>query len=248
MPEYKESNLNQAPEEEKRFKNLQKLNMINLAASHQEILQDLLSTSVAEEAKKLEEQGEKAEIVEIGTGRGLTTGKILQLCDKAKIISVDNDAGMVAQASENLEQHIKDGKLEIKAQGALEFLKSFPDSSIPLIVSGFTIHNFKNDYRMDVLVEVYRVLKPGGEFITADKIMPGDDETLQKESNWQNAQFDKIYDPIERMKWIDHYDDDMAPDVIMREDELIKTMEEIGFTDIVVSNRHHLDALLIARK
>lgn len=248
MPEYKEPNLNQASEGEKRFKNLQKLNMIELAAPHQEILQNLLSASAAKEVKKLEERGEKAEIVEIGTGRGLTAGKILKLCDKTKIVSVDNDAGMVAQASENLEQYIKDGKLEIKAQGALEFLKSFPDSSISLIVSGFTIHNFKNDYRMDVLAEIYRVLKFGGEFIAADKIMPGDDEALQKESNWQSAQFDKIYDPIERMKWIDHYDDDMAPDVIMREDELIKTMEEIGFTDIVVSNRHHLDALLIAKK
>ena len=248
MPEYQKTNFNQEPEREKRFKNLQKLNMIGLAAPHQEILQDLLSVCAAEEVKKLEEQGGKAEIIEIGTGRGLTTGKILNLCDEAKITSVDNDAGMVAQASEDLEQHIKAGKLKIKTQGALEFLKSFPDNSISLVVSGFTIHNFKSDYRLDVLAEIYSVLKPGGEFITADKIMPDEDEILQKEARWQNTQFDKIYDPIERMKWIDHYDDDMAPDVIMREDELIKTMEKIGFSYVSVSDRHHLDALLVARK
>lgn len=248
MVKEKKQNYSQVNEPEKRFKDLQQIETISYAAPHQDILQALLGKTVVGEIEKLGESGGNVEVLEIGTGKGLTTGEILKACDRVKIISVDNDAGMIVQAEKNLEQYIQQEKVELRAEGALEFLKSFPADSVLLIASGFTIHNFKSDYRRDVLAEIYRVLESGGKFITADKIMPDDEEMLKQEVKWQNEQFDKILNPIERKKWIDHYVEDMRPDTIMREGELMKTMEEIGFADIKISNRYHLDALLVARK
>lgn len=233
---------------DKRFKNLQQLETISYAAPHQDILQTLLGKAVTEEIGKNMNMDKNMEILEIGTGKGLTTGEILKAGVNIKIISVDNDAGMLAQAKEKLEQFIQDGKIELRQEDALGFLKSFPANYIWLIVSGFTIHNFKSDYRRDVLTEIYRVLKSGGKFITADKIMPDNKDFFEQEVEWQNKQFEKIPDLAERKKWIEHYIEDMAPDIIMREGNLIKIMEEIGFVDIKISDRHHLDALLVARK
>lgn len=232
----------------KRFKNLQQLETIGYAAPHQEILQELLGRAGAGEIEKLGEKGGNEEILEIGTGKGLTTEKILKVCNGIKIISVDNDPGMIAQVKKNLGKYIWQGKVEIRMEGALEFLKGFLTDSIFLVVSGFTIHNFKRDYRKDVLAEIYRVLRPGGKFITVDKIMPDNKEFFEQEVEWQNAEFSKIPDPIERKKWIGHYIEDMAPDIIMREGEITKIMKEIGFLDIKISDRYHLDALLAARK
>lgn len=233
---------------DKRFKNLQQLEVISYAAPHQDILQELVGQRVAKEVGKIGEMGEDVEILEIGTGKGLTTEKILKVCDKVKITSSDNDSGMIAQAEKSLEQYIQQGKVKIYEKDALEFLKNFLADSVWLIISGFTIHNFKSDYRKDVLKEIYRVLKPGGKFITADKIMPDDEAIFKREVEWQNVEFSKIPDPIERKKWLDHYIEDMVPGIIMRENELVKTMEEIGFGNVEVSSRHHLDALLVARK
>lgn len=248
MTNEKKQNCSQINLPEERFKNLQQLETISYAAPHQDILQTLLGKTVAEEIGKNMNADKNMEILEIGTGKGLTTEKILKAGDNIKIISVDNDPGMLAQAKKKLEQFIQNGKVELREENALEFLKNFPDNYVWLIASGFTIHNFKKDYRKEVLTEIYKVLKSGGKFITADKIMPDNKDFFEQEVEWQNQQFEKIPDLIERKKWIEHYIEDMLPNIIMREGEIIKTMKEIGFADIKIFNRHHLDALLIAQK
>ncbi len=231
---------------QKRFKNLQKLESISYAASYQEPLQVLLADSVAKETEKWGVKNMK--ILEIGTGQGLTTGKVLNLTKEAMIVSADNDLGMVEQAKKNLFKDIENGNLDVRSEDALEFLRSFPDNFTPIIFSGFTIHNFKNAYRFNVLSEVYRVLRIGGKFMTADKIMPNNKDIFEEEVKRQDEEFKKIPDKTERKKWRKHYEEDMAPDTIMREGELIKILKEMGFADIVVSKRQHLGAFLVAKK
>jgi ubiquinone/menaquinone biosynthesis C-methylase UbiE len=239
-------------EQEQRFSHLQQLKTFYIFAPHQAKMQVLVGNAVVEGIKRLKNENSalegNVEVVEIRVGKGFTAREILKADSNIKLISVDNDEGMIAQAKENLDSYIQEGRLELHTKDALEFLKKFPDNSIQIIASGFMLHNLKNSYREDILAEIYRVLKLGGEFITADKIMPDNKEFFEKEVKWQSAQFDKIPDPIERMKWIDHYDEDMEPDTIMFEGEITKTLEEIGFIDIRVSDRQHLDVLLIARK
>jgi len=156
---------------------------------------------------------------------------------------------MLAVANVDLKEYIDSGRIEIAEKDALEFLKNMPEDSMDSVASALTIHNFKADYREEVLKEIFRVLKPGGSFINSDKIMPDDPEIYERERKWQMEQFNNADVPEEiREGWIKHYEIDSRPDIIMREKEVVKMMEEIGFKDIKVSDRHHLEAMLIAGK
>ena len=117
------------------------------------------------------------------------------------------------------------------------------------VASGLTIHNFKVDYREDVLKEIFRVLKSGGTFINADKYVPDDLEEYKKEYDWQMQQF-RDADVTEEVRegWIKHYEVDNRPEIIMKERESVELMKRIGFVDVATSNRHHLEMLLIAKK
>lgn len=237
---------------DQRFARLQELETIRYAMPHHDEMQRLVGSEVSKVVENVENPGldvnGQLEVVEIGTGKGFTTEEILKANANVKIIGADNDAGMIRQAAENLGQYIQKGRVELRSEDALEFLKKFPDNSVSIVVSGFTIHNFRNDYRRQVLEEIFRVLKPDGGFITADKIMPDDNDLFQREIQYANEQFQNITDEEKRKEWMRHYEEDMQPDVIMREGDLAKTLEGIGFRDILVTNRHHLEALLTAYK
>lgn len=237
---------------DQRFAKLQELETIRFGMPHHDEMQRLVGSAVARavgniENPELDADG-RLEIAEIGTGKGFTAEEVLKANPNVRIVGADNDAGMIRQAQENLEQYIQEGRVELRSEDALEFLKKFPDNSVSIIESGFTIHNFKNDYRKAVLEEIYRVLKLGGEFITADKIMPDDEEIFQEEVSYVAEQFQNIPDEEKRKEWMRHYEEDMRPDVIMREGELIEMLQEIGFREIDISNRNHLEALLVAKK
>lgn len=233
-----------------RFSELQKLETIYLAAPHQYEMQKLIGCSVAEAVGSPEnsESERFIEVIEIGVGKGFTTHEILAAVSNVKIIGVDNNDGMINQARKNMGEYITNGRLELHHEDALKFLGKFPENSVDTIASGLTIHNLQKDYRRKVLEQIFLILKPGGKFVTADKIMPDDKEILHQEVEWQTAQFQNIPDEKTRNEWIKHYEDDMLQDVIMREGELVKMMEEIGFRDIIVSDRKHLEALLVAKK
>jgi len=44
-----------------------------------------------------------------------------------------------------------------------------PSNSVDIIASAYTLHNFLHDYREQVINEIFRVLKPKGQFINGDR-------------------------------------------------------------------------------
>ena len=224
------------------------LKTVNMAAPHQELLQ----RSVGIELRKIftdKKSGGDIEIVKIGTGAGLTSLEILEADKRIKVISMDNEPKMISEARKNLKDQIDSGRIKIAEQDALVFLKALLDNSVDAVASGFTLHNFNRVYRREVLEEVFRCIRPGGCFINADKYVPDDKDEYEKEYSWQIEQFKKA-DVSGEIKegWLKHYEADSNPEVIMRTAEAVKLMEEIGFKDIKISDRHHLDALLEAWK
>jgi tRNA (cmo5U34)-methyltransferase len=174
--------------------------------------------------------------------------EILKAGDKVRIKGVDNDPGIIRQAAENLKEYIQSGRLELQEKEAFEFLQNIPDNSVAIVASGFMLHNLHKDHREKIIREIFRILRPGGEFISADKIMPDNEEELRKETGWQMAQFQNIPDQKIREEWIRHYEDDMKPDIILKQSEFVRTLKEAGFREISITSRMHLDALARAVK
>ncbi len=219
---------------------------INFSAPHQEAFQKLVGITL----KKYSSGSSLPEIrvIEIGTGTGLTSSEILKADKKIFLRSVDNEPKMLAEAERNLGKFIKEKRLEIILDDALKFLRSIPENSVDSVATSMTLHNFKRDYREKNILEIYRIMKVGGIFINADKYVPDNKEKYKKEYNWQMKQFDKAPNEDIRKAWINHYKADNRPDIVMRENEEKKIMKSIGFKNIKIGKRRHLEALLIAEK
>jgi len=224
-----------------------KLETTKKAMPHQDEMQILVRKKLEEIFK--DNQQAKLEVVELGIGIGFTSKEILDADERINLVSVDKESKMVEEAKENLKDYIDNGRIEIKEIGALEFLTSLPDNSVDSIASGFTLHNFLRDYRDKTLQEIFRVLKPGGKFVSADKIIPDDPKEFAKEYSWQIECFKNAdVDEITRQGWLEHYEHDNRQDIILKEGELADILKNIGFKNILINERHHLAAMVTAEK
>jgi len=79
--------------------------------------------------------------------------------------------------------------------------------------------------------------------------MPDDPEEFTKEYNWQIESFKNAdFDEVTRQGWIDHYEHDNREDIILREGELASFLKNIGFKNILINERHHLNVMITAEK
>lgn len=191
-------------------------------------------------------------VLEIGCGTGYTTKTILNSDTRTKIVAIDNEEKMIDQIKETLDTYIKSGKVTLIENDALDFLKTQNLESFDIIVTAATLHNFTQDYRKNILTEVYRVLKPNCLFINADKYALNDPVEHNKTLNWQLKELKRVFTKSNRIdlleEWTNHYLIDNKPELIMKEKESINFMKEIGFKDVELVFREQMDAVLIARK
>ena len=171
-----------------------------LAIPHHDEFQE----QVAVELSKQFTQESEPKILELGSGTGLTTMEILKSIPNGIISSVDLEDGMVQQAKEKgIPENV-----EFIVQDVLEFLKNAQEHSFDSVVTGYTLHNFENDFRNQILKEVYRVLKSGGLFINADKFALDNEVEYRKVYDKQISMFD-VYDRLGKSdlknEWVEHY-------------------------------------------
>ncbi|HIL41646.1 MAG TPA: class I SAM-dependent methyltransferase, partial [Methylococcales bacterium] len=108
-------------------------------------------------------------IVELGCGTGITTLSLLSACKGIALTAIDNEPTMLNQAKHSLLDYVKSKQLSLVENDALSALSALPDNSVDVIASAYTLHNFLNDYRNEVIEQCYRVLAPGGLFINGDR-------------------------------------------------------------------------------
>ena len=238
--------------EEKRFSGKigEEYELFKLACPYFQELEETLGRIIREQFQ--DKSFEEIKVLEIGCGSGYTTLIILNSNNRTRIVAVDNESVMIEQAKEILNEFVENNRVELIEGDALEFLKKQDSDSFEVFASGFTLHNFTKNYRKKVIKEIYRVLKPEGIFVNADKYAI-DDESKHKQSlNWQLQQFKIEYSKINRpdliKEWISHYLEDNKPEVIMKESESIKSMSKIGFRDIKIVFRKQMEAVLFAEK
>ncbi|MFA5992871.1 MAG: class I SAM-dependent methyltransferase [Candidatus Pacearchaeota archaeon] len=226
-------------------------NLRSLAMSYHEEFQNVVKETLARFADnhpKLQE----LKVLEIGTGTGITSIRILEANSRIKLITVDVDEKLIEKAKQVLVGF--DGRIEFIHKDILSVLQVMNDRSIDAMASALTIHNFPTDYRNQMMKELARVLKEEGLFVNADKYAFDDPEAHVNSLKEQIDSFD-IFDKMDipevdilalKQGWIKHYQDDEKTKIT--EQEQIKMLEELGFKDIKVIFRKSMEAVITAIK
>ena len=191
-------------------------------------------------------------VVELGGGTGITTQPILMANDSLQVLTIDSDPDMQAQAKENLQKWIDNKRLTFCTNDALSALKTLTSNSVDIVASAYTLHNFLNDYREQLINEIFRVLKPDGQFINGDRYALDDISEHTRLTQQDASHFFKVLiaanKPDLLEQWILHLFSDESENHIMRESVALAQLQNAGFIDIQLSHRMDVNALVTATK
>jgi len=218
-----------------------------IARPHLETIHRALSDQVTRFA---DVNGDRVHAVDLGCGDGAITALLL---DDARIdvVAVDNEPKMIPQALRRLAKWVELGRLSVVEADAYAYLAGQEDNSIDLVASGFVFHNLTAAYRAKAFAEVYRVLRPGGLFINADKYAR-EGEVHYQDMKWQIDRFFEAFGDTKHIDilraWVLHYIEDEGPTRLMLERAAATQLNGLGFVDLSIVCRARMDAVLVARK
>lgn len=185
--------------------------------------------------------------LEAGIGTGLTTIRVLEASESAKIVGVDNEPVTLDQARKILSD-LKNRVTFIESD-IFTFLKNEPSEKYDGFFSAYVIHNLPPDYRRKLIPEIARVLKKDGLYINADKIAWDDEKKHMKSLQDQIKAFE-VYEQLGkeevRSEWVAHYLEDDK--IRLTEAEHQTLLNAADFLRIEQVFRNGMDAIFIARK
>jgi tRNA (cmo5U34)-methyltransferase len=199
-----------------------------------------------------EDKPDEINLLEIGSGTGVTTNSILDQVPNVKITSVDNSPVMIEKAKRNLGKYIDEGKVEIIESDVLEYLQSQENESFDCVASAWTLHNFEKDYRSKVLGQIYNVLGNKGFFVNGDKYASDNRENHLENFVWQVQKTVEGYSKVEKYELmaehLKHYFRDNEPERLMMLSEQVNELHSLGFVPVRTSRRDKLEMLVWAVK
>jgi tRNA (cmo5U34)-methyltransferase len=102
-------------------------------------------------------------VLELGTGTGITTRRVLERHPGAHLTGVDSSAEMLAHAD------LPDADLHLQ-----DLRDPLPDGPFDLVFSALAVHHLDAAGKADLFARVAAALAPGGRFVLADVIVPDD--------------------------------------------------------------------------
>ncbi len=223
--------------------------LIRSALPNFDELQRLVAEAVATYAAQHPEA--RLRVLDLGCGDGITSRTILARCPDVQITALDSEESMVGQATENLAGAIRDGRCQVVLQDALSYLRGQPESTFDVVASALALHNLARDYRHSVHEAIYRVLKPGGRFINADRYTVNEEQRFQRLHAILEGFFD-LFVPLGKLDLLRasvlHEIGDEAPERLMRADETLGELAAIGFSDVAIESRLLMASLLVASR
>ena len=191
-------------------------------------------------------------IVEIGCGTGVTTLALLNGREDISITALDNEPAMLSQARGNLSAFIDQGRVRLVEADALAGLREIPAESVDVVASAYAVHNFLETYRIRVLAEICRVLRPGGVFVNGDRYGLDDDAEHTRLTQDEVRHYFKTFSALNRHdlleQWIVHLFSDKSADHIMRLSSSLAAMRGVGFDPVNVHFRDGVNTLVTAVK
>jgi len=190
------------------------------------------------------DSNKELEILEIGTGTGITTEIILKSRKNIKLTSIDIDKEMIEFASQTLSSF---SNVNFIVSDAFDYTKTISANNFDFVVSGFTIHNFTNNYRQILFNEIYRILKPKGIFINADKFVSDNKEKQIQGLKYRIGTYIDTLVPLGKIdllkEWVAHYIDDQNPNKLLKFDQTINDLQQIGFDNMKYIFKSELEML-----
>lgn len=187
-------------------------------------------------------------LLEGGCGSGVTSLPVLKKLPKnARLIGVDVEQKMLDQAKEALQDYL--GQVELVKNDILADVQSRASESIDVFLVVWTLHNLHPDYRKRVFVEVGRVLKQGGLFISGDKYAVEDQGEHERQLEMQLNRFRSFADignPQLAEEWVKHNLEDDK--IKMKESEQRALLQLGGFIEVKTVYRQDMEAIIVAIK
>ena len=191
-------------------------------------------------------------VVELGGGTGITTLSLLTALRSMTLLSIDNEPVMQNQAKSHLASWVESGQLTFELDDALSALQKLPDSSIDVVASAYTLHNFLQSYRAKVINEIFRVLKPNGLLINGDRYALDNVSEHTQATQEEIKHYFKILVADNKLdllqQWIIHLFNDESENHIMRENVAISQLYDAGFIQVRLTARNGVNALVTATK
>jgi tRNA (cmo5U34)-methyltransferase len=186
-------------------------------------------------------------VLEIGSGSGETTKKVLGASENITVFALDNDPAMLQQARHNLASF--GDRVQFICSDALSELMHLNSACFDAFVSGFTLHNLEYEYRQRLVREVSRLLTPAGIYVNADKYAPNNPVDHAKDLVNQLDAF-KIFDemsrPDLRESWTKHYQEDEYTK--WTEADEVRVLGDSGFNDFKCVYRRNMEAIFSAMR
>lgn len=191
-------------------------------------------------------------VVELGGGTGITTLALLSASNKINILSIDNEPVMQNQAKKHLHKWVTEGRLAFSGDDALTALTGIATGSVDIVASAYTLHNFLDTYREKVIQQIFRILKPGGQFINGDRYGLDDISQHTRIIQHEVGGYFKVLTQLNKLDvlehWIVHLFSDESANHVMRESVALSQLRDAGFTNIRLSHRLEVNALVTAIK
>jgi len=194
----------------------------------------------------------EVKVLELGGGTGITSLSLLLANEAVTILSVDSEPTMQNQAKQSLKEWADQGRISFDGRDALSVLKGLDSDSLDIVASAYTLHNFLDSYRAEVMHEIYRVLKTGGQFINGDRYGLDDISTHTRVIQQEVSGYFKALVAINKLDvlehWIVHLFSDESENHVMRESFSLQQLSDVGFINVGLTHRCEVNALVKASK
>jgi tRNA (cmo5U34)-methyltransferase len=118
---------------------------------------------VQDELARATEGVEARRLLELGTGTGVTSRRVLERHPGAELTGVDSSEHMLAVAD------LPGADLRLQ-----DLREELPEGPFDLVFSALAIHHLDGPGKADLFARVAAALAPGGRFVMADVIVPED--------------------------------------------------------------------------
>jgi tRNA (cmo5U34)-methyltransferase len=106
-------------------------------------------------------------VLELGTGTGVTSRRVLERHPAAELTGVDSSEHMLAVAD------LPGADLRLQDLG-----EELPEGPFDLVFSALAVHHLDGPGKADLFARVAAALAPGGRFVMADVIVPEDPDDV----------------------------------------------------------------------